>query len=139
MDFCRRERKHAYFISAPAELSNHVFRQEFRVRPRNIHVRIGYVQVTVQHIFKFGNELYLVQQDVIHFLVLHSPVNVFQQCVRIAQGLVPAVLQVNTYDVGFIYAFFQQMVIENSKQQVGFARPSHSGNHFYQMIVPVSY
>lgn len=58
-----------------------------------------------------------------------------EQGIRIAQGDIAPIFQINLDDMVFSYALFLQVRYKEIEQQIRFARPSKPGNNLYQSIV----
>jgi len=57
------------------------------------------MQIRVQNIFKFRNQLYFIQQNVIPVCVFHLRVDILKQRIRIAKFLTSSVFQIHLDDM----------------------------------------
>ena len=76
------------------------------------------MQKTVQHIFKFAEQLNFVENDIICPVILNPGFYVRQHVIRIAQLLVASVVQSNFYDMVAVNALSGQVIVKKIEKQI---------------------
>ena len=77
------------------------------------------MQAGVQYILKLGHELYLVDKQIVGFVVFHALANESQASIRITQLHVDAVVKLNLNDVRRLHPRIQKVLLEEAEQQIG--------------------
>jgi len=72
------------FPSPSTEFGNNIFRKETCIGPGNIYFCIRNIKIRIQYIFKFPDQLYLIQQDVVLAGIYHHTVYVSKQSIGIS-------------------------------------------------------
>ena len=104
--------KPSYFVPSSSKLREDVFGQKSSVASRYVYIDIFQANETIQHRFKFIQQLNFVQQDVIHSLIFEILFQIRVQNVRIAETLVWEGIECNLNDVILGNPFRKQMVFE---------------------------
>ncbi len=134
-----RERPNSHFVTSATELGYDVVREEAGVATGHIHIDVGHAKITVEHILKLGHHLHLVEQDIVHRIVLYLRIDVGQQGVGVAQMCITARLQIHLYYMLVVYPLAAQIIAEKGEQKVALTRPTHASHHLDHTIALASY
>lgn len=114
----KTKRIYSYFITSSTEGRYHILRQKTCITACHIYIRIFNFEITVKHIFKLRDMLYLINHNVIHTIVNHSSVNVFKQTIRIAKIFVSSVFQIYLYYMRIFNSLLSKPVCKQYKQKI---------------------
>ena len=97
-----------YLVTSTSKFSDYIRRQKSGIASGDIDISIVNLQITVQYIFKLWNMLNFIKKDVIHITVLHQGIYMVKQGIRIPQGDISSIFQINfNYVVVFYPLLFQ--------------------------------
>ena len=127
-------------LVAPAtEFGDNIFGQEFRIAAGDIHIYIGNPHKAIQHRFKFSQKLYFVKQNIVHLIINDLSLDMWVENFGITEPFGFKGIEGNFDDMVCIYTVLPQVLLEESKQQIGLSAAAHAGNNFDQSIMLFCY
>ena len=88
-----------YLIAPAAKFGYDVLRKELGIAARHIHVGIGDMQQSVEHILKLIEHLHLIKQYIIRLVIDNPALHVVIELVGIAEFLESVIIESHFHDM----------------------------------------